>query len=134
MTWPKEPNMLHYYKIPNNKLIVNVFFSIVLCSTLAAQTSDPVDVGYRDFSFPSNTGANSEPTAEKPESKLWWNDGFWWASMWSTSGNTYRIHRLEVPTQSWIDTGIDLDPRKDTKADALWDGQRLYVVSHIWKT
>ncbi|MBI5031561.1 MAG: hypothetical protein HZB51_13620 [Chloroflexi bacterium] len=92
----------------------------------------PVDVGYRDFSYPSGTGGNSEVTGEKPESKLWWNDGLWWGSLWSTAGNAYRIHRLDLASQSWVDTGMALDDRKNSRADTLWDGQHLYVVSHIF--
>jgi hypothetical protein len=97
-------------------------------SNVAAAT----DVGYRDFSYPTGTGENSEPTGEKPESKLWWNDGNWWGSLWSTSGNAYHIHRLNLATQSWIDTGTAIDDRSDSRADALWDGQKLYVASHIF--
>jgi hypothetical protein len=92
----------------------------------------PADVGYRDFSYPSGTGGNSEVTGEKPESKLWWNDGLWWGSLWSTAGNAYRIHRLDLASQTWVDTGTALDSRKNSRADALWDGQNLYVVSHVF--
>ena len=108
--------------------------SLVLYSKSPVFASEPIEYGYRDFSYPSGTGANSEVTAEKPESKLWWNAGSWWGSLWSTSGNAYHIFRLDLPTQSWIDTGTPLDDRKDSKADVLWDGasQKLYVVSHIW--
>ena len=94
---------------------------------------EPVEVGYKDHTYPSDLG-NSEVTAEKPENKLWWNDGSWWASMWSTTGNAYHIYKLDWATQNWSDTGIQLDDRKDSRADVLWDeaAQKLYVVSHIW--
>src|SRR6266487_1896791 len=36
------------------------------------------NVGYQDG---STSGAGNAATGEKPESKLWWNDGSWWASM-----------------------------------------------------
>jgi hypothetical protein len=100
----------------------------------SVSASAPVEYGYRDFSYPSGVGANSEVTAEKPESKLWWNDGYWWGSLWNALGNAYHIYRLDLETQSWIDTGTELDDRRDTKADVLWDetNQKLYVVSHIW--
>ena len=111
---------------------VAVIGALLVGSLRGAQASVPVEVGYQDFSFPAGTGVNSEVTAEKPESKLWWNDGLWWASMWSTAGDAYHIHRLDLGTQSWVDTGTQLDIRSATKADALWDGQHLYVVSHIW--
>ena len=110
-----------------------VFIGIFLLGNLPpAQASTPVEVGYRDFQFPNGTGSNSEVTAEKPESKLWWNDGFWWAGMWEESGDAYHIFRLNVGNQTWVDTGIPIDDRTDTKMDTLWDGVHLYVVSHIW--
>lgn len=95
--------------------------------------SESIEVGYRDFTYPSGTGGNGAPTGEKPESKLWWNDGYWWASMWSGGSNgAYHIYRLDVGSQTWIDTGVALDDRRDSRADALWDGSKLYVASHIF--
>lgn len=115
-------------------LLIGVLLACVLLwnGRNAVQASEPIEVGYRDFTYPSGVSGNSEVTAEKPESKLWWNDGFWWASMWSTDGNAYHIYKLNWTTQTWEDTGTQLDDRKDTKADTLWDGEKLYVVSHIW--
>jgi PKD repeat protein len=89
------------------------------------------DAGYRDGSF---SGAGVAPSGSKPESKLWWNDGFWWASMWSSSANAFHVFRLDVGTQKWSDTGVALDDRSGTRADALWDGTHLYVASHVFST
>jgi hypothetical protein len=94
-------------------------------------TAADADVGYRDFQFGSS--CNSTPTGEKPESKLWWNDGFWWGSLCATD-NTYHIFRLDLASQSWSDTGTPLDDRGSSKADTLWDGQKLYVASHTFTT
>jgi hypothetical protein len=88
-------------------------------------------VGYRDQSF---TGAGTAPTGSKPESKLWWNDGAWWASMWAGSGKGFHIFRLDRATQRWSDTGVQLDDRGGTRGDALWDGTHLYVASHVNST
>jgi hypothetical protein len=85
-------------------------------------------VGYRDQSF---TGAGTAPTGSKPESKLWWNDGAWWATLWAGSGKGFHIFRLDGATQRWSDTGVQLDDRSGTRADALWDGTHLYVASHV---
>ncbi|MDZ7343373.1 MAG: hypothetical protein ONA90_02540 [candidate division KSB1 bacterium] len=71
--------------------------------------SVPVTVGYRDFSYGSTPAA--EITGEKPQSKLWWNDGYWWGSLWANSTERYRIHRFDVTTQSWINTGTAIDNR-----------------------
>jgi PKD repeat protein len=89
------------------------------------------DVGYKDQSF---SGAGIAPSGSKPESKLWWNDGSWWASMWSSSAQAFHIFRLNVDTQNWSDTGVALDDRAGTRADALWDGTHLYVASHVFST
>ena len=99
-----------------------------------ALASTPVQAGFRDFSYGST--CNSTPTGEKPESKLWINDGFWWGSFCNGSTNTYHIYRLDLPNQNWVDTGTTLDNRPSTKADTLWDGanQKLYVVSAVFTT
>jgi Bacterial Ig domain/IPT/TIG domain/FlgD Ig-like domain len=92
-------------------------------------TSDPVTVGYSDFNY--GTEVYQDPTAEKPESKLWWNDGLWWGCLWDSVASTYRIHRFDLPNQSWVNVGPDIDDRANTLSDALWDGQHLYIASHV---
>jgi trimeric autotransporter adhesin len=100
----------------------------VLAPSVKAQTA-PGDIGYEG---PSSLGAGKASTGEKPESKLWWNDGFWWASMWDTGSADFHIFKLDVGTQTWTDTGVALDDRAGTRADVLWDGAagKLYVASH----
>ncbi|HEX6885100.1 MAG TPA: IPT/TIG domain-containing protein, partial [Planctomycetota bacterium] len=92
------------------------------------------DVGYRDFSF--GLSGLSTPTGEKPESKLWWHDGSWWGSLYDDESTDHHIHRLDLATQTWVDTGTVLDERSSSKADVLWDAGRgkLYVASHIFST
>ena len=47
------------------------------------------DVGYRDFSY----GGETAPTAQKPESKLWYTaDGTWWGSLFNTETKRYEIY------------------------------------------
>jgi PKD repeat protein len=86
------------------------------------------DIGHPDG---STSGAGAAATGEKPESKLWWNDGSWWASMFDATSQTYHIFRLDRSTETWADTGTRLDNRPKTRADTLWDGSHLYVASHV---
>jgi PKD repeat protein len=88
----------------------------------------PGDLGYEGPSFAGLSGA---ATGEKPESKLWWNDGHWWASMWDAAAGGHWIHRLDLATQTWVNTGTALDQRL-SRADTLWDAAsaKLYVASH----
>src|SRR5688572_8298945 len=71
-----------------------------------------------------------EPTAAKPESKLWFNDKTWWASMWSASAQAVRIHRLNALDHTWVDTGVEIDVRPDSHSDTLQDTTKLYIASH----
>jgi hypothetical protein len=100
-------------------------------STYTAPVTASGSVGYRG---PSTAGAGIGPTGSKPESKLWWARGSWWASMWAGSGAGFHIFRLDLATQRWIDTGVQIDDRGGTHGDAIWDGSHLYVASHIFST
>ena len=72
--------------------------------------------------------ANGVPTSRPEESKIWWNDGHWWASLWSDPALDFHLFRLDGPT--WVDTGVAVDTRQRTRADALAAGKRLFIVSH----
>ncbi|MEZ4870531.1 MAG: Calx-beta domain-containing protein [Caldilineaceae bacterium] len=100
-----------------------------------AESFPPPGMGYLDFGYgadPTGDLGERTPTESKPESKLWWNDGFWWGSMYSQSLHVYHIYRLNWGTQQWEDTHVPLDDRMDSRADVLWDAdhQKLYVASH----
>lgn len=99
---------------------------VPISSTGSVAEAAATDVGYRDFSF--GTGVSS-PTAEKPQSKLWFNDGLWWGSLYNTSAGEYRIYRMDWGTQTWSDTGTRVDTRETARMDTLWDGKYLYVGS-----
>ena len=113
---------------PPRPWLVVVFVLATLAPPLPVVTSAATgDVGYRDQSY----AGTSEPTGTKrPESALWWNDGYWWANMFDAVSKTFHIFRLNVPTQTWIDTGVRADNRTNTSADTLWDGTHLYIASH----
>jgi hypothetical protein len=85
------------------------------------------NIGYRDFSFAaSGVGA---PTPMMAQSKLWFNDGVWWGVLFDRSTEEYHVYRYDWATHTWNDTGTLVDERNFSKADALWDGTHLYVVS-----
>jgi PKD repeat protein len=88
------------------------------------------DVGTMDQSF---SGVTNPPTSDKPQSKLWFNDGLWWATMFDPGSKTWHIFRLDRQSETWVDTGTRVDDRPQTLSDALWDGQKLYIASQ-WVT
>jgi hypothetical protein len=85
------------------------------------------DVGVRDFSYGTSASA---PTAEKVQSKLWFNDGSWWGVLWNPSSRDYEIYRFTWSTDTWMTTGVLVDGRNRSRADVLWDGSHLFVVTH----
>lgn len=107
-----------------------VLMGMALANSAVATASDPIEVGYRDFSYASAYNqCNSTPTGEKSESKLWVNDRVWWGSLCNPVDEAYHIYRFDLARQSWIDTGTVLDNRASTKSDVLWDEPYLW---HPW--
>jgi PKD repeat protein len=100
---------------------------ILVLLVATASNSHAQVAGFRGRSY---EGAGSYPTGTKPESKLWWNDGSWWGCLWSAPSRSFTIQRLNVDTQSWMNTGVAVDRRPNSHADCLWDGTKLYIASH----
>jgi hypothetical protein len=110
-------------------LIIAIFASIPGFKIVAAAT----DVGIKDFSYlgaTADTGAMA-PSGQKPQSKLWNNDGIWWGVLFNRITIRFEIYRLDWATQTWASTGVVVDSRSKSSADALWDGTKLYIVSAV---
>src|SRR4051812_63015 len=84
-------------------------------------------IGVKDYFYSPAAGS---PTGTKPESKLWFNRG-WWAVMFNPGAGGYHIYKLSS-AETWSDTGVAADPRNTSRADVLWDSaaSKLYVASH----
>ena len=105
-----------------------VAVALVLGLVAAGGTAQAAEnYGYQSISY---TGVANTPTSDKPQSKLWWNDGSWWADMWTT-GTGWQIYRLDRAAKTWVNTGVSIDTRSNTLADTLWDGSKLYIASHV---
>jgi hypothetical protein len=97
--------------------------------TLAAAAGD---VGYQDFGFGSGVDQNdNRVTAAKPESKLWYQDGYWWGTLWSPQAAAYRLHWLNPSSNAWVDSGVSVDERPHSRQDVLLAGGKLYVASRF---
>ncbi len=111
--------------------IVSSCRAAALSLVVLAPAAFAQDIGHPG---PSYAGAAGFPTRSKPQSKLWFNDGAWWGCLWSVVAQSFTIQRLDLDTQTWLDTGIEADDRPDSKSDCLWDGARLYIGSHRFTT
>jgi PKD repeat protein len=110
--------------------------SIVFAGAAPATHAATGDIGFPDHVYSPLTGS---PTGSKPESKLWFNRG-WWATMFDPTSKTHHIFKLDRATETWKDTGTVVDTRQSTRADTLWDptaaggAGKLYVASHTFTT
>jgi hypothetical protein len=109
--------------------IVLAVLTVVSVITPVTPAAAVADVGYEGPSFSSATGS---PSGSKAQSKLWFNDGRWWASMFDTASQDFHVFKLDTATQKWTDTGTALDDRANSRADVLWDGSKLFVASHVF--
>src|SRR5215208_1478318 len=80
-------------------------------------------------SFKPEVRCPQGPTATKAQSKLWFNDRVWWGILFDGSSEEYHIYRYDRTEDTWRDTGVLVDARNTSRADALWEDGHLYVVS-----
>jgi len=108
--------------------LVALTFSVL--SVVVVPAAQAAEVGYRGPSFKSSS-TPSAPTAEKPQSKLWFNDGAWWGALFNGSSRQFEIYRHNASTNKWNTTGVAIDARPTVRLDCLWDGSNLYVASAV---
>ena len=99
--------------------------TLLAAAVLATAATSAGAAGVQDFSYAGVVA----PTADKPQSKLWVNDGFWWASLWNQAAGRHEIYRLDWAANTWTSTGVPIDARRTSTSDILWDGAHLYVAS-----
>jgi trimeric autotransporter adhesin len=109
-----------------------VALAMTLFGALPVATAS-ADIGTQNFSFSPLGGS---PSGEKPESKLWYHDGFWWGALFNATAGEWRIHRLNASTGQWTSTNTTLDARDGSRADTLMDAatNKLYVASSPFTT
>src|SRR4051794_23144415 len=102
------------------RAILALLVTLALLPAASALAADTGTAG------PAFTGATA-PSGEKPQSKLWFNDGVWWAVLYRPSTTSYEIFKDIGGT--WTPTGTVIDSRHSVYVDAQWDGAHLNVVS-----
>ena len=91
----------------------------------APQAAAATPTTYQGATYPT---AGPSATEDKPQSKLWYTDGAWWALMRVPAGIT--VHRLES-NHTWRNTGTVVDERIASTGDALWQDGKLFVASRV---
>jgi hypothetical protein len=98
-----------------------------LLATIRPTAAAPADAGFIDHSY--SAPSVSDPTKDKPQSKVWFADGSWWGGLFVTGSNDYRIHKYNASSHTWAATSTVVDERNGSQGDYLWDGSALYVAS-----
>lgn len=114
---------------PRPRLRAALLGAVVVANGVMSLTADPAgaDVGVVGPSYEPA----SAPTAEKPQSKLWFAQSSWWGLLFSAASGDHTIHRLDDRTGAWVDSGVFVDNRNASHSDALWDGKSLWVASAV---
>jgi PKD repeat protein len=118
---------------PSSAVVAAVLALALAALGTGTASADPGDIGILG---PSYGDLGGSATGTKPESKLWFNDGIWWADMYDAATSRHRIHRLDRSAQTWSDAGTTLDTRRASRSDVLWHAAsgKLYVASHATTT
>jgi hypothetical protein len=125
---PRDPGRIAIVVVPLLAFAAALAVPFVTSPPPPQASSVTADVGYADFSYAAN--GVSAPTGVKPEtSKLWFSHGSWWAVMFRPARDAYVVNKLEPERQEWLDTGVVVDDRNQARADVLWDGHHVYIVS-----
>jgi hypothetical protein len=107
-----HPVEQHQHVDPRWRLLVLVMTAAIVGSSLAAQLMASAAVGipvtYQDHNYST---ALTKPNADKPQSKLRYHDGAWWASMVEAGGTGLFVHEL-LPDHTWRNTGALVDSRR----------------------
>jgi hypothetical protein len=112
---------------------VIVAIAVLATAMMALQASSAgaaTQVGFKAHSYSgfSAEASGGAITGQKPESKLWFLDGSWWAAMLNPSAaGAHHIYRLDGNT--WTATPTVIDSRPSTKEDVLLVGSKLYILS-----
>ncbi|MGH2768933.1 MAG: hypothetical protein ACRDJF_00130 [Actinomycetota bacterium] len=110
--------------------IIWLLVPCILLAPLAMLAPAAAQTGFKAHSY---TGFDAEAsggaiTGQKPESKLWFHAGQWWAALLAPArAGAHTIHRLDGLT--WTDTGVVIDPVPASKEDVASVGDKLYIVS-----
>jgi Ca2+-binding RTX toxin-like protein len=88
------------------------------------------NIGHDGPNYPA--GTSGSPSGYKAESKVWFAQGRWFASIYRASTRQYEIYRLNA-AQNWAPTGVVLDNRDSSRQDVYREGNSIWVASHIFQ-
>lgn len=67
-------------------------------------------------------------TGEKPQSKVWFHQGFWWCLLPGTEDGETALRFYQLLDNTWQVVGGVVDEREDVQVDVWAEGDDLYVL------
>jgi hypothetical protein len=67
-------------------------------------------------------------TGEKPQSKVWFHNGFWWCLLPGTEQGETALRFYQLHGDVWQCIGDGVDVREDVQADVWAEGDNLFVL------
>jgi hypothetical protein len=129
-----SPDLALRRNSPSRRLLVVLAGVLaLLAGGLRAAPGASAAVGVPASFLDQSYSAASPPSADKPQSKLWFTDGSWWALMVEAGGTATYIHRL-MPDHTWRKAStVPVDSRANSTGDALWSPStgKVWIVSRI---
>jgi len=101
-------------------IIYLIIFSSLLSINIYAQ-------GFTGGITPINSFTASQMSGEKPQSKVWKYDGYWWA-VFPTSQGTAGTYLWKLESNTWTKSLFSLSSSTTTQADVAVDGNFAHVL------
>jgi hypothetical protein len=67
-------------------------------------------------------------TGEKPQSKAWFHNGFWWCLLPGTKDGETAVRFYQLRDEEWHAVGEAVDARENAQVDAWAEGDDLFVL------
>lgn len=108
--------------------IAVVATAFAMVCALATPPAQAATVGRPDHTLSPKYG-QADPTPPKPEHRLWYAANYWWGLLPASKSTGYTIWQLNK-SGVWADTGIVIDQRSNSGADAFYNGKHLFIATH----
>ena len=96
-------------------------------SAVATTAAPPAIGGSHTYAGPDYGEGTPVPTADRPQSKLWFHDGAWWALLISAEDEALHVAEL-MPDHTWRMTATVVNATPGIDGDALPFGDTVYVA------
>jgi hypothetical protein len=123
---PPPPSSLPSLLLPSWLLVALLLAQLTVAAPGHAASGDVLPRTYAGAVYGAPDDVS--PTAQQPQSKLWFHDGAWWALMVRAGEAGVGVHEL-MPDHTWRPTGTVVDAAPSAVADVLSQDDLVHAVT-----